>query len=103
MYCEKCDIITDDKVCPVCGNKKVRDPADDDPCFLVEKEMMWGEMLADVLKQNDIPFYYKKALGAGLALKAGPMFERYVFFVPYAQLSKAKDIVEGMFSEIQPG
>jgi len=101
MYCEKCDILFEENVRPVCGNKKVREPADDDPCFLVEKEMMWGDMLADVLKQNGIPFFYKRTLGAGLALRAGPMFERYIFFVPYAQLSKAKDIVEGMFSETQ--
>ncbi len=46
MYCEKCHSLIEGKKCPACGPKKVREPLDDDLCFLVEKEMIWGEMLA---------------------------------------------------------
>ncbi len=71
--------------------------ADEDACFLTEKEMIWGEMLADVLKQHEIPFFYKGVQGAGLAMKAGPVFERYRFYVPYAYLEKASGLVEELF------
>jgi len=99
MYCEKCNILIEGKKCPVCGYKKVRKPVDDDVCFLVNKEMIWGEMLADVLKQNEIPFFYKKLLGAGVTVKVGTMMERYRFFVPFSHFSKAKEIVESLFPE----
>ncbi len=54
MYCERCRLLTDGAVCPVCG-RNTRQPADNDECFLIEKEMLFGEMLIDVLKQNGVP------------------------------------------------
>jgi len=78
----------------------VREPLSDDPCFLVEKEMIWDEMLADVLKQNDIPFLYRESLGAGVTIQIGTMLERYRFFEPYFHFKRAKDIVEGLFPEL---
>lgn len=98
MYCERCKIVFEGNECPKCGNKKVKEPAGDDLCFLVEKEVIWGEMLADVLKQKDIPFYHKNVLGTGFALRAGSQFERYKFFVPYSHFSYAKSIVDDLFS-----
>ncbi|MBQ7475436.1 MAG: hypothetical protein IJS78_05895 [Clostridia bacterium] len=98
LYCGNCYILFDGKRCPVCGRKSARGPEPDDPCFLTEKEQLWGEMLADVLKQNGIPFIGKNVLGAGLSLKTGPMRERIRFYVPYGRLTEAGDIVEGLFS-----
>ena len=51
MYCEKCQALTpeNENGCLRCGENARREPQMDDYCFLVEKEMMWGEMLADVL------------------------------------------------------
>ncbi len=97
MYCEKCKVLFDGRVCPQCGSSKVREPKDNDECFLTEKEMIWGEMLADVLNENHIPFYYKKTLGAGMAMKVGPNSERYRFFVPFSRLTVAQDVTEGLF------
>lgn len=103
MYCEKCKNLFDDSEirCPACGSKKIRKPQTDDDCFLVEKEVLWGEMLADVLTQNEIPFFYKKALGAGLAAYIGPLLERYSFYVPYSQFSAAQNIVDELFSSFE--
>lgn len=100
MYCEKCKILFVDSeaVCPACGGKKIRKPEAEDDCFLVEKEVLWGEMLADVLAQKEIPFYYKKALGAGVAAYVGPLLERYSFYIPFSQLSAAQSIVDELFS-----
>ena len=100
MYCEKCRILFGDSeaTCPICGNRKIRRPDPDDDCFLIEKEVLWGEMLADVLTQNNVPFYYRKALGAGVAAYVGPLLERYSFYVPYAHISDAQNIVDELFS-----
>lgn len=103
MYCERCNVVFDGNFCPNCGSKRVREPSGSDYCFLVEKDMIWGEMLADVLKQSDVPFYHKNVLGAGVALKVGPYLERYRFCVPYAQLSRAQDLVDALFSSSPEG
>lgn len=96
MYCERCRLLSDDKICPACGHA-IRQVNEKDDCFLVEKDVMFGEMLADVLKQNGIPFYHSDALGAGMTAQVGIMLERYRFFVPYAVYEQARDIVEELF------
>ena len=101
MYCENCCILFAENRCPVCGNKKVRIPEPDDYCFLTEKEMIWAGMLEDVLKQNGIPYFTKQMLGAGLALKIGPMSERCRFYVPYSHFQEADELVEALFAPVQ--
>ena len=71
---------------------------EDDLCFLTEKEQIWSGMLADVLKQKNIPFIQKSTMGAGMALRAGPMFETVRFYVLNEHLEEAKAIVEELFS-----
>ena len=103
MYCEKCGISSGANYCPMCGNKNVRTPQPNDMCFLVEKELLWSEMLEDILRQNNIPFLTKKALGIGMALKVGPMRERVKFYVPYSYLQEAQMIIEGSFPAPKDG
>ncbi len=67
-------------------------------CFLAEKDAVWAGMLADVLKQNGIPFVKESSLGAGLAIRTGSLLETIRFFVPAAYLAAAKDIVDELFS-----
>lgn len=100
MYCERCRHIAEGvetDVCPNCGYRALRVPHEDDFCFLTEREAMWGEMLADVLRQDEIPFVYEKALGAGLALKTGPARERYRFYIPYERLNEGTEVVRALF------
>lgn len=103
MYCEKCGISFDTNYCSACGSKNVRTPQPDDMCFLTEKELLWSEMLEDVLRQNNVPFLTKKALGIGMALKVGPMRESVRIYVPYSYLQEAKMIVESLFSAPKDG
>ena len=98
MYCDKCGICFGANYCPKCGNTNVCTPQPNDMCFLAEKELLWSEMLEDVLRQNNIPFLTKKALGIGMALKVGPMRESVRICVPYSYLQGAKMIVESLFS-----
>jgi len=98
MYCPNCFLLVNDKKCPVCGSKNLREPVSDDYCFLVEKELIWASALEDLLNDNGIPFVTRNVLGAGLAAKIGPAMERKRFFVPYAHYSTAKALEEDFFS-----
>ena len=98
LYCEVCCLPFEGNKCPKCGRKTERTVQPDDLCFLTEREDFWSEMLADVLKQENIPFTQKKVLGAGLAIKTGPMRERVRFFVFYRQLPEAQGVVDSLFS-----
>ncbi len=98
-YCKTCKAAFEGSACPVCGSKKIRPAQADDLCFLAEKEQIWGEMLSDVLRQNEIPFLRKGMMGAGMALKAGPGMERYRFYVSFCDLAQARGAVEQLFGE----
>jgi hypothetical protein len=77
----------------------VREVRPDDLCFLTEKEYIWAEMLADVLTQQNIRFMQKSVMGAGLALKVGPILDRIRFFVLQKDLAEAEEIVAGLFPD----
>lgn len=98
-YCEKCYHLTEKERCPYCKNKKLTSPRDTDYCFLIEKEMIFSEMLIETLNNNKIIATYQTVLGAGIAMNLGPTFERYKIFVPYANLSKSNEILNEMFPE----
>ena len=97
-YCDHCSVPFEGERCPFCKKKSTRSLSPDDICFLTEKEQIWSGVLADVLKQNNIPFTQKSVLGAGMALRAGPAFESIRFYVLYKHLAEAKEIVNELFS-----
>ena len=97
-YCEKCSRIVEDDRCPVCKSRKTREPRELDPCFLTELDYISTGILEDLLRQNGIPYLKKDVMGAGMAIKVGPMLERSRFYVSYGQLDSAKTILEEAFS-----
>ena len=103
MYCEKCSRIFEGGHCPVCRKSKVREPEPKDPCFLSEQDYISAGILEDVLKQNGIPFLKKDVMGAGMAIKVGPMLERSRFYVPYEQLENAAVIADDLFAPAEEG
>ena len=102
MYCEKCSRIIEDLRCPHCGGRRVREPAPKDPCFLTEQDYISSGILEDVLAQNGIPFLKKGVMGAGMAVKVGPMLERNRFYVPFEQYENAVSVADELFSEREP-
>lgn len=66
--------------------------------FLTEKDPVWAGMLADVLKQHNIPFVKESSMGAGLAIRSGSLLETIRFFVPAACLAAAKELVDELFA-----
>ena len=99
MYCEKCCRIIEADRCPVCKSKRVREPEAKDPCFLTEQDYLSSGILEDLLKKNGIPYLKKDVMGAGLAIKVGPMLERSRFYVPFEQLESARAVAEEVFPE----
>ena len=99
MYCERCSQIVTEERCPFCKGRKLREPGPKDPCFVTEQDYLSSGILEDILKQNGIPFLVKSVLGAGLAIRVGPMFERSRFYVPYERLEEAREVAEELFPE----
>lgn len=97
MYCEKCSRIVDTDRCPVCKSRKLREPEAKDPCYLTELDYLSSGILEDLLKQEKIPYLKKNVMGAGLAIKVGPMLERSRFYVSFEQLSNAETVLKEAF------
>ncbi len=98
-YCEYCQVLFEGSRCPVCKNRRVRQPRQDDMCLLCEKDAIWAEMLMQALKNDGIPVSSKSVLGAGLAATVGLLTDRIKLFVPLSRLEDAKEVMEQMFSE----
>jgi toxin ParE1/3/4 len=98
MYCEKCSRIIDADRCPFCKSRRVREPEAKDPCYLTEQDYISSGILEDLLKQNAIPYLKKDVMGAGMAIKVGPMLERSKFYVPFERLSDAVGVMDNLFS-----
>jgi len=93
MYCANCQFAFGDAMrCPVCGSKKIREPLPNDICFLTEAAPIPAGMLKDILEQNGIPSLSNSTIGAGMAMRAGALFERIRLFVRYDDLQKSKEI-----------
>ena len=101
MYCEVCHLETENTVCPVCHNTRLRPARAEDFCLLTEQGTLGRSILCDLLRQAHIPCYDKPTLGARLAMKVGPMLERYKLYVPYAYLEKARETVEPFLGDQQ--
>ena len=96
MYCEKCSLLSEGDRCPACGSRKVRPPKDDDYCYLTEKDAMWSGMLEDIFRQEGIPCMTRPVLGAGFAMKVGPLSEKSRFYIPFSHLQKARELAEAL-------
>ena len=93
LYCEKCKRLFESDDCPACG-RSGRQSTSDDLCFLTEKQAVWAGMLADVLRQEGLPFLQENPLGAWVTVKSGYMMARYRFYVRFEDLSRAQEIVK---------
>ena len=97
LYCPACQLsFTGEEKCPSCGSRRIREVRPEDICFLTEVEPIPAGMLQDVLKQNGIPALTSSTVGAGMAMKAGAVFERIKFFVRQEHLEKAKELAAGL-------
>lgn len=100
-YCRKCCVLFEgEELCPFCGNESFGGPGSEDPCVLTEKDGLWGDVLADVLEQNRVPYRCHPVVGAARTCM-NPLWERWRFFVPYAWLERARELADGLFTPVE--
>jgi len=80
--------------CRNCGKKKLREPKENDPVFLLELQSLWSGGIEDALSENGIPCLKRGVKGPGLSFILGEGFETYQFFVPYSAYEKAKELTD---------
>lgn len=100
MYCTVCKRIIGAQVCPHCLSAQVRQPQPGDEVFLIDKPMLWKEAVADLLRQEGVPFVSRAKLGAGLTMSVGMGLESYRFYVPYEYLPQAQALMEDLFTPV---
>ena len=99
MYCEQCKRLTEEEGrCPVCGNKRLRLPADEDWCRVYEGIQIWADMACDVLKQNGISALVQSSRGAAMAVLTGMYSDTCEVYVAYKDYSRADEIMRELFS-----
>ncbi len=94
MYCENCNRLTESDPCSHCGSRSVRDPEPRDACFLTEQGYVQASILADILKQNGIPFMTKMRSIKGCGTI---MMSNRLFYVACQDLKDALTVVDELF------
>lgn len=71
----------------------VREISTEDWTLLTEIGYPYADMLSDLLFQSGIPFMTRDRMGAGMALKVGPLSEDTCFYVPCSHYQSATDLL----------
>ena len=97
-YCEECKTLVNGEACPECGSENLRDPNDEDFCFLVECRQSFGDILNEALKDEGI----ECALvpwGDGVRTALGMELENYRVYVPFKDVENAVEILKEFIGE----
>ncbi len=99
LYCPDCKTAFGPApCCPVCGNEKIRAARPDDVCYLGEFAPIQAGILKDMLDQSGIPALGASTIGAGMAVRTGPMFEKIELYVRCEHLARAGEIKEALLA-----
>ena len=98
-FCEKCNTLCTDSICPDCGSKDLRAPEANDFCFLTERAPMWADMLRAALSDVGIESAFRPLLGMGTTFGAGRTLDRHQIYVPYDRFTEAQDVMFAIFGE----
>ena len=100
-FCDKCNTLCTDSVCPACGNKSLRAPEATDFCFLTERSPMWAEMLRGALADVGIESAFQPLFGTGALFGAGKSLDRHQIFVPCDRYEESQAVMLALFGETQ--
>ncbi len=100
-FCESCEAVMDTQGrCPRCGGKKVRPIEANDPIFLTEMDISWSGTLADIFREEGIPFRMRSMLGTARATYLGKLADIEEFFVRWADYDRAQQFVQLLTTEL---
>ncbi len=98
LYCPKCQVLTDDKICPSCGGKKLRVPEPEDPTLLITADEVKTEMIECAFEEHDIP-YEERVCGLGgppsVFLGKTANTNKNIF-VAFGQLDACEELLNGI-------
>ncbi len=98
-YCPKCMTLCEEK-CRLCGSKKVVEPDDCSPVYLISQNFVFIGAIEDLLKDHGIPcLRHSRHAEAALSVTLGHVQEMWDFYVPYGKLDEAKELMDMLFSE----
>ncbi len=97
LFCEKCNFITTENRCPMCGNKKVRTVCDTDFCFFVNLDEFYFTMLESALKEKDIDIVGVPFYPHGVTYASAGRAQGRKVYIRYKDLEQVKEIYEILF------
>lgn len=99
LYCPNCQALcSEEKRCPFCGSKKLREPQESDPVYLITLDETKAEMVKTAFKTEHLPYEERiSGLGGPPSVITGQSaFTNKRIFVPYGQLETARGIIDQM-------
>lgn len=91
-YCEKCHTLNEQDCCQYCGRINLRNPYENDYCFLIEVNSIFGRMFIGILEYESIP-YSAMPSGNGILSIFALKLENYKIYVTYEFFSRAKELL----------
>lgn len=93
LFCEKCNRLSNDSICAICGKKKLREVREDDFCYFLTLPAFKTNIFEANLKDENIPV---ATFGQGYDFATKRSTE-YNFFIPYKFIDRAKDLYKLLF------
>ncbi len=98
--CSKCKFATENGVCPMCERTKfITDAKDDDLVIVTTADYITSALIEDILREADIKFMKKGALGSAITLYVGELTETYNFYVFASDYERALELMPDFDSD----
>ena len=99
FYCDKCQILSkDEETCPLCGNRRLRPVAANDPVLLFTTWNEEAQRIAAAFDDDGIPHMERVVEGGGASpvLLGRNRCAQIRIFVPFSEIGHARDVMRGI-------
>lgn len=99
LYCDKCQILSEDEeTCPLCGNRRLRPAAANDPVLLFTTWNEEAQRIAAAFDDDGIPHMERVEEGGGASpvLLGRNRCAQIRIFVPFSEIGHARDVMCGI-------
>ena len=101
FYCKDCMAASPAETCPFCGQTLHLPALEDDLCRLADLGTLESDLLAQLLRDQNIPFHRQST--SGLVSVLGSFTETWRFFVHCANLERARELLGALDVEAEWG
>lgn len=99
LYCDRCQVLSEDgKTCPLCGGRRLRPAAAEDPVLLFTAGGEEAERIAAAFDDEGIPHMERIQDGgsASTVLLGRRRFAQTRIFAPFGEIDRARDVMRGI-------